>query len=219
MKSDATAGPQSESRGTFCVHELLVDDGTKLPPYGYLVVEVTRRSFQEACDYLRDTRWLDNDLAPLVLSHFPFSNADVALLPKRIPWMQATSEVQRHLDVLRTALVLPLEFRGLVCVNFADMFMVLANGGEARLSQASAPTALRACEALFSDSELRRWLLTAKASVSMHIRAPGGFSLSDFDLIGHRLANSVYEEAVITLSTGICAGDRIELTLLAVSTR
>lgn len=147
------------------------------------------------------------------------SDADIARLPKRIPWLRATSDAQTHLGLLRTALALPLEKRGLVCVDFVDMIAVLANGGEVRLTQASAPTASLACDALFSDDVQREWIATANAAVCLHIRVRPGFTMSDFDLIGNRLESCVSEQALIVLSTGMWDGDGVELTLLAVSTR
>ncbi|MDN5781231.1 MAG: hypothetical protein L0H23_04265, partial [Luteimonas sp.] len=118
--------------------------------YGYLVIEVARHDFAAACRYLRETDWLARDLVPLLLSDVPLTAADLRQLPARVPWLAAAADIDAQLRALRTALVLPLEQRALVCVDFADLVAVLANGGEARLLQAVGETAATACEALFA---------------------------------------------------------------------
>jgi hypothetical protein len=206
------------------MHQLLVRHPSDEPPsggtYGYLVVEATRSSFVEACSYLRDTPWLDDHgLASLVLSHFPMSDADIQLLPKRVPWLKALPDIDAQLHALRAALVVPLERRGLPCVDFAEMVVVLANGGEAHLSQASAPSMLLAFDALLSHQAQREWISAANVAMCLHVRSSPRFSLDEFDLIGQRLETFLSDEALVVQSTGPWDGDGVELTLLTVSMR
>jgi len=219
LKSDVSPETPGQARVKPVLHELRVRDPDWSLSYGYLVVEVTRSSFPEACRYLRDTPWLDNDLVPLVLSHYPLTAVDVQLLPKRVPWLRAMPEVHAQLHALRTALAMPLEERGLICVDFADFVAALANGGESQLSQVSAPTASLACDALFCHEALQEWLSAAKMAICLHIRAGLEFTMSEFDIVGRRLESFVAEEALVIISAGVWEGDGVELTLLAVSRR
>lgn len=202
-----------------CVHELLVRNDDDSSSYGYLVVEVTRSCFREACKYLHDTRWLDSDLVPLVLSNFSLSECETQMLPRRVPWLQAMSDVGAQLHTLHTALVVPLERRGLICVDFGELVVALANGGEARLAQASGRTASLACDGLFADEKLLEWLSATTVAVCLHIHANPGFTMSEFDLIGQRLEPFMAQESLVIISTNAWDGDEVELTLLAVLAR
>jgi len=153
------------------------------------------------------------------LSHFPLSEAEAHMLPKRVPWLLAKPEVQAQLDALRIALVVPLERRGLICVDFADLVVVLANGGEARLTQASGKTASLAFDGLFTDKKLHEWLSAPNVAACLHIRANPGFTMSDLDLAGHRLDSLLAEESYVVISARAWNGDEAELTLLTVARR
>jgi hypothetical protein len=201
------------------LHELLVPATDGASSYGYLVVEASRSSFPEACRYIRDTRWLDSDLVPLLLSHFPLSGEETRRLPKRVPWFRAMPEVETQLQILRTALVVPLERRGLVCVDFAELVAILANGGEARLMQASGATTSIACDGLFAEGNSPEWLSAAKMAVSLHLRANPGFAMSEFDEAGRRLESFVAADSLVISSTNPWEGEGVEMTLLAVSAR
>lgn len=211
--------PASAPQPQFPQHRLIVRDPEHPEPFGYLVVEATRASFAAACKYLRDTPWIDHDLAPLVCSDFRLSASDVALLPQRTPWLYAPSDVQACLRILHTALALPLEQRGLICVDFMDMVSVLINGGEARVSQVTGSSAALACDALLAEGTPQEGLSAAGTAMCLHIRAHPGFAMSDFDLIGSRLESIVHEDSLIVMSTGISDRAGVELTLLSVTAR
>lgn len=203
------------------LHQLLVPATDDHPAFGYLVVEVTPSSFVEGCDYINGTRWLDHGLAPLVVSHFPPSEAETRQLPSRVPWIRAAPSVHAQLEQLRNVLVVPLLERGLVCVDFADLVVTLAHGGEARLAQASGLTMALACNDLLSDATFQEWISAADMAVFLHIRFGGTFNMSDFELAEQRLEYFVAPESLLVLSEGTRKGNKhgVELTLLAVSRR
>lgn len=201
------------------LHELPVRNRDESESCGFLVVEVARSCFLEACAYLRDTRCLDNGVAPLVVSHFPLSTSDERMLPARVPWLRVMATIDTQLQALRNALVLPLQQRGLVCVEFAEFVVILANGGEARLTQACGATASIACDRLFKKETSPAWLAAPRTAASLHIRANPDFPMSDFEQAGRRIESLVAEDSLFVASTNTWEGKSVELSLLAVSAR
>jgi cell division GTPase FtsZ len=104
-------------------------------------------------------------------------------------------------------------------VDFADFISVLANGGEARVIQASGATASTAFDHLLAKEEFPEWISDTKAAVSLHIRANPVLSMNEFDEIGRLLESQVTEDSLVVMSIGVWNGRGIELTLLSVSAR
>ncbi|MEO8365745.1 MAG: hypothetical protein ABI538_06005 [Pseudoxanthomonas sp.] len=188
------------------LHELPVRDRDESASCGFVVVEVARSCFLEACAYLRDILCLDNGVAPLVVSHFPLSTSDERMLPARVSWLRVTATMDAQLQALRNALVLPLEQRGLACVDFAEFVVILANGGEARLSQACGATASIACDRLFKKETSPAWVAAPRTSASLHFRANPGFPMSDFDQAGRRSESLMAEDSLVVVSANAWKG-------------
>jgi hypothetical protein len=147
----------------------------------YRIFQVWPTNFEISCQLLRSNDWLNDDICPVVLSHFIFSRHQLASLPKYVSWRLVAKTVEEELEALHEMLVEPIQVISLPCIDFADFVAALGCGGEIRMWRADGETLMDAtAEVVRRDGQCESDF-AQMAACCFNVRARSVFTMDEMD--------------------------------------